>query len=95
LNDSLDLAEHAYERVRKLDGVNAPWKPDLSIVAFGFDDDATGREAMARVNDDRVVHLSSTEVGERFILRMAILNRRTTAEHVDHAIDLIEKTLIG
>jgi hypothetical protein len=50
---------------------------------------------MARVNDDRVVHLSSTEVGERFILRMAILNRRTTAEHVDHAIDLIEKTLIG
>jgi hypothetical protein len=29
------------------------------------------------------------------VLRMAILNRRTTVEHVDHAIDLIEKTLIG
>jgi aromatic-L-amino-acid decarboxylase len=95
LDDSLDLAEHAYERVRKLEGVKAPWKPDLSILAFGFDDDDTGREAMARVNDDRVVHLSSTEVEDRFILRMAILNRRTTAEHVDHAIDLIEKTLIG
>jgi aromatic-L-amino-acid decarboxylase len=95
LNDSLDLAEHAYERVRKLEGVNASWKPDLSILAFGFNDDDRGREAMDRVNDDRVVHLSSTEVNGRFVLRMAILNRRTSAEHVDHAIDLIEKTLMG
>jgi hypothetical protein len=50
---------------------------------------------MDRVNEDRLVHLSSTEVADRFVLRMAILNRRTTVEHVDHAIDLIEKTLIG
>jgi aromatic-L-amino-acid decarboxylase len=95
LDDSLDLAGHAYERVSHLDGIRALWKPDLSIVAFGFDDDDIGREAMERVNEDRLVHLSSTEVADRFVLRMAILNRRTTVEHVDHAIDLIEKTLIG
>lgn len=95
LNVALDLAEHAYERVSQLDGVRALWKPDLSIVAFGFEDDDIGRRAMERVNEDRLVHLSSTEVGGRFVLRMAILNRRTTIEHVDHAIDLIEKTLIG
>ncbi|MEX2134048.1 MAG: aminotransferase class V-fold PLP-dependent enzyme [Acidimicrobiia bacterium] len=95
LDESLDLAAHAYERVSHLDGIRALWKPDLSIVAFGFEDDDIGREAMERVNEDRRVHLSSTEVAGRFVLRMAILNRRTTAEHVDHAIDLIEKTLIG
>ncbi|CAN5860249.1 aspartate aminotransferase family protein [soil metagenome] len=95
LDESLDLAAHAFARVSHLDGVRALWKPDLSIVAFGFEDDDIGREAMKRVNEDRLVHLSSTEVAGRFVLRMAILNRRTTAEHVDHAIDLIEKTLIG
>jgi aromatic-L-amino-acid/L-tryptophan decarboxylase len=95
LDEALDLAGHAYERVSHLDGIRAPWKPDLSIAAFGFEDDNIGRRAMERVNDDRLVHLSSTDVDGRFVLRMAILNRRTTAEHVDHAIDLIEKTLIG
>jgi hypothetical protein len=29
------------------------------------------------------------------VLRFAILNRRTTIDHIDHAIDIIEKTLIG
>ncbi|MGF1616236.1 MAG: pyridoxal phosphate-dependent decarboxylase family protein [Acidimicrobiia bacterium] len=95
LDEALDLAGHAYERVSHLHGIRALWKPHLSIAAFGFEDDAIGREAMERVNDDRLVHLSPTEVDGRFVLRMAILNRRTTVEHVDHAIDLIEKTLIG
>ncbi len=95
LDEALDLAGHAYERVSHLDGIRALWKPDLSIAAFGFEDDDIGREAMERVNQDRLVHLSPTEVAGRFVLRMAILNRRTTVEHVDHAIDLIEKTLIG
>jgi hypothetical protein len=47
------------------------------------------------VNSDRRVHLSPTTVADRFVLRFAVLNRRTTADHIDHAIDIIEKTLIG
>jgi hypothetical protein len=39
--------------------------------------------------------MSSTLVGGRFILRFAILNRRTTRQHIDHALEIIEKTLIG
>jgi hypothetical protein len=42
-----------------------------------------------------VVHVSPTVVDNRFVLRFAILNRRTTTDHLDHAIDIIEKTLIG
>ena len=95
LDASLDLAAHAYERIRHLEGVRPLWAPDLSIVAFGFEDDDVGRRALEAVNDDRSTHLSPTEIDGRFILRLAILNRRTTAEDVDHAIDLIEKTLIG
>lgn len=95
LDSSLDIAEHAYERLSTIDGVDARWKPDLSVVAFMFDDDVAGRAAWQAVNEDRTVHLSPTIIDDRFVLRFAILNRRSTIEHVDHAIDIIEKTLIG
>lgn len=95
LDGSLDLARQAYDRLRGIDGVETPWEPDLSIVAFGFHDDGAGRKAMAAVNADRTVHLSPTTVEGRFILRFAIINRRSTIDHVDHALDIIEKTLIG
>ncbi len=95
LDRCLDLAGLAYNRLSAIDGIETPWRPDLSIVAFRFDDDDRGREAMHAINQDRVVHVSPTIVDERFVLRFAILNRRTTLDHIDHAIDIIEKTLIG
>ncbi|MGA7097918.1 MAG: aminotransferase class V-fold PLP-dependent enzyme [Acidimicrobiia bacterium] len=95
LDTSLDLATSAFERLSKIDGIDALWEPDLSIVAFRFEDDDLGRQALEAVNRDRYVHLSPTTIDDRFVLRFAILNRRTTQDHVDHAIDIIEKTLIG
>ncbi|MEX1125758.1 MAG: aminotransferase class V-fold PLP-dependent enzyme [Acidimicrobiia bacterium] len=95
LDQSLDLAESAYNRLAGIDGIETPWRPGLSIVAFRFRDDDQGRAAMEAINRDRVVHVSPTMVDNRFVLRFAILNRRTTIEHIDHAIDIIEKTLIG
>jgi len=95
LDLGLDLAGHAYDRVSTISGIDAPWRPDLSIVAFMFDDDDLGRAALGAVNRDRSAHVSPTVVGGRFALRLAVLNRRTTIEHVDRVIDIIEKTLIG
>ena len=95
LDTSLDLAEHAHQRLLGIDGLEMPWKPDLSVVAFRFEDDALGRLALETINRERVVHLSPTTIAERFVLRFAILNRRTTRDHLDHAIDMIEKTLVG
>ncbi len=95
LDSSLDLARYAYERLTGLAGVTTPWTPDLSIVAFGFDDDEAGRRAYEAVIADKRVHLSPTVVEGRFVLRFAILNRRSTTEHVDHAIDIIAAALSG
>ncbi len=95
LDSSLDLARHGFDRLRGIDGLETPWEPDLSIVAFRFEDDDMGVAALQAVNEDRRVHLSPTVIDDRFVLRFAILNRRTTSDHVDHAIDIIEKTLIG
>jgi aromatic-L-amino-acid decarboxylase len=93
LDSSLDLAHLAHERLVGMGGVRTPWHPDLSIVAFGFDDDDAGRRAHQAVIDDRRAHLSPTVVDDRFILRFAILNRRTTEDHVNHALDIIEGAL--
>jgi len=95
LDSSLDLTQYAYNRLITIDGVDARWTPDLTVVAFGFDDDKLGREAWKAVNADARVHLSPTIIDGRFILRFAILNRRSTVEHVDHAIDIIEEILTG
>lgn len=95
LNRVLDIADHGYQRLRTMDGVRLDWRPDLSIVAFGFDDDSVGRAAWEAVNSDGTVHLSPTIIDDRFILRFAVLNRRTTTDHVDHALEIIEKTLAG
>jgi aromatic-L-amino-acid decarboxylase len=95
LDSSLDLAEYAHSRLQDIDGLEVPWKPDLSVVAFRFEDDAVGRLALETINLERVVHLSPTTIDDRFVLRFAILNRRTTHSHLDHAIDMIEKTLVG
>jgi len=95
LDSSLDLAEYAHLRLMDIEGLEVPWKPDLSVVAFRFEDDAMGRLALDTINKERVVHLSPTTIDGRFVLRFAILNRRTTRDHLDHAIDMIEKTLVG
>ena len=93
LESSLDLATYAYDRLREMPGIDAAWRPDLSIVAFRFDDDDVGRSALAAVNADRRVHLSPTTIDDRFVLRFAILNRRTTQDHIDLALDVIEETI--
>lgn len=95
LDSSLDVAEHAHERLQRVRGIETTWKPDLSIVAFRFENDDMGRKAWMAVNEDRQVHLSPTIIDDRFVLRFAVLNRRTTTDHIDHAIDIIEKTLVG
>ena len=95
LDLTLDLAGYGYERLQGVPGIETTWKPDLSIVAFRFEDDELGRAAWMAVNEDRKVHLSPTIIDDRFVLRLAILNRRTTKSHLDHAIGIIEKTLAG
>jgi aromatic-L-amino-acid decarboxylase len=95
LDTCLDLAEYALARLTGIEGLETPWRPDLSIVAFRFADDDLGRRALEEINRERVVHLSPTTISGRLVLRFAILNRRTTRDHLDHAIDMIEKALIG
>jgi aromatic-L-amino-acid decarboxylase len=52
--------------------------------------DRLNRELLARVNGTRRVHLTHTELGGRYVIRMAIGQRQTQREHVEEAWRLIE-----
>ncbi len=85
----------------QLIGVEVGPEPDLSIVTFRVvPDEASATEADAatqRVVDailaDARIFLSSTEIDERVVIRMAILNPRTHLEHVDHALAVIREVV--
>ncbi len=95
LDVALDLAAYAFDRLSAIEGIEAPWAPDLSIVAFRLADDDLGRAALEAVNRDGAAHLSPTTISDRYVLRFAILNRRTNRDRIDQVIEIIEKTVIG
>ncbi len=95
LNEKLDLARHAYERLLAEPSLDLPWAPSLSIVALRVrandqdTADALTRDVLERVNAGRRVFLSSTVVEGRFTLRLAILAHRSHQDRVDEAVDAI------
>lgn len=87
LDRYLDLAAHARRRLETEAWVERVWPSDLSIVAFRCPDDQRARRAMAEVNATGRVFMSSTSIDGRFAIRLAILNRRTTRDHLDIAVE--------
>jgi aromatic-L-amino-acid decarboxylase len=88
LDEKLDLARHAYQRLKATNLFDLPWHPELSVVAFHHPD---GPRILEEVNASRRVFLSSTTIHQRHILRIAILSHRTHRDRVDEAVDLLEK----
>jgi aromatic-L-amino-acid/L-tryptophan decarboxylase len=88
LDEKLDLARHAYDRLNEAQDFELPWEPELSVVAFHHPE---GERILDEVNASRRVFLSSTTIRGRHTLRIAILSHRTHLDRVDEAVDLLEK----
>ncbi len=90
LDRMLDLAAGAAERLRTMPGIELAVEPELSIVAFRATagDDAT-RAIIRHLNESGEVHVSSTTVADRFTIRLAFLNHRTTERHALRATELV------
>lgn len=93
LDNALDLAEYAYDQLKGASWVERVWRPDLSIVAFQCPDDDLARRALRAANRSGEVALSSTSIGGRYTLRLAVLNRRTRRSHIDTALRLLAESL--
>ena len=90
LDRMLDLAGRAQSELGSIAGIEMVTEPDLSVVAFQATagDDAS-RRLFQHINTSQRVHISSTTIGGRFILRLAFLNHRTTDETLDDVLDLV------
>jgi aromatic-L-amino-acid decarboxylase len=90
LDEKLDLARLADSVLSATPGVEAPWRPELSTVAFRVEGgDERNRRLLERINESGKIFLSSTMLGGRFFIRISGLGVRTHRRHVDAALDVI------
>ena len=92
LGEKLDLARKVYDALVDVDGLEVPWEPQLSIVAFKSSrGNAATDRMLEEINGSRRIYLSATELdGERY-LRVAVLSHRTDESRIDEAIEIISK----
>lgn len=97
LEEKLLLAEYFYEQCEKIDGIELGPRPDLSVVTFRFCPDDTESDDASRalfkaIQRDSRVFMTSTTIGGRFTIRLAILTYRTHLEDVDLALQVIRES---
>jgi aromatic-L-amino-acid decarboxylase len=68
------------------------YRPDKMADGSAVDD--LNRELLDRVNAARRVHLTHTELGGRYVIRMAIGQRLTEREHVEEAWRLVQEAAL-
>jgi glutamate/tyrosine decarboxylase-like PLP-dependent enzyme len=94
LSEKLLLARHAYERLQRESRIKLGPPPDLSILTFRRasreqNEDQLTAELAADLQRQGRVFLTTTSVGGRLVLRMAIGSFRTHLADVDAAVDAI------
>ena len=93
LDEKLDLAQDAAERVGALPHVRMIAGPELSLFAFRVeppghpDPDGLTRRVLARVNQRQRVFLTGATVQGRFVGRACILSFRTHQDRIDALVD--------
>lgn len=106
LDEKLDLAGLAYEKLSAVPELEVPWRPELSTVVFRVrpDDDSpaaarradeASRRLLDRINASRRIFLSSTTIEGRYTLRMCIVSHRSHADRVAEAVDIITAAAAG
>lgn len=91
LDEKLDLARLAHETLAADPRLEVPLSPDLSVIAFRLrdGDDAAQLEFLERINASQRVLLSSTRLGGKIYLRLAILSLRTHGDRIREVLELI------
>jgi hypothetical protein len=73
-------------------------EPDLSVSYFwyepeGEDTNKFNKRLLEHLHTDGTVFLSSTMLGEHFVIRLAIGSFRTKLETIDLAVDMLKSCL--
>ncbi|MDH3283566.1 MAG: aminotransferase class I/II-fold pyridoxal phosphate-dependent enzyme [Acidobacteriota bacterium] len=101
LDEKLDLARMAHERLAARDDVEIVAPPSLSLFAFrvrrpGLAEEAENslnRRVLDAVNRRQRVFLTGTTLGGRFVLRICVLSFRTHRERLEMALSDIDAAI--
>ncbi|PQB06052.1 pyridoxal phosphate-dependent decarboxylase family protein [Aureitalea marina] len=96
LEEKLLLTQYFREKLGQM-GFQLGPEPDLSVSYFWYpakgDQNQFNRDLLKAIHQDGRVFLSSTMIGDRFVIRMAILAFRTKLETIDLALEMIHDCL--
>ena len=95
LEEKLELASYASQKLKEIPGIEILAEPQLSIVAFrlrppGAGDaalDELNRAFLERINAPRRVYLTATRLSGRFAIRICVLSFRTHRDRMDQALE--------
>lgn len=90
LDRMLDLAEQAAAGLSEVPGITVTSAEPLSIVTFAADaGDTATRHLFDQLNASGELHVSSTTLGDRFVIRAAFLSQRTKPSVVERLVQLV------
>jgi aromatic-L-amino-acid decarboxylase len=96
LSEKILLARYFHERIGGIGGFEVGPPPDLSVVTYRYvprrgDPDAFNERLVGEVRKDGRVFLSSTMLGGKFTLRLAVLSFRTHLATIDLTLRILEE----
>ena len=96
LEEKLLLAQYGYEKLNSMEGFVTGPKPQLSVVTFWYepkvgDINAFNEALVKAIHKDGRVFISSTNINNRFTLRLAILVFRTHLKAIDLALNILKE----
>jgi glutamate/tyrosine decarboxylase-like PLP-dependent enzyme len=99
LEEKMLLARYFHEQIQLVPGFEVGPDPELSVAMFRYlpqhgDADAFNERLVQAVRKDGRVFLSSSQVGGRFILRVAVLSFRTHIDTIDLTIDILRHAVL-
>jgi glutamate/tyrosine decarboxylase-like PLP-dependent enzyme len=97
LSEKIQLARYFHKHIQLVDGFEVGPYPDLSVVTYRYlpqrgNVDLFNERLTKRIQRDGRIFISSTRIGGKFILRMAISSFRTHLSDIDEALDVLRWT---
>jgi glutamate/tyrosine decarboxylase-like PLP-dependent enzyme len=97
LSEKIHLARYFHHQIQQADRFEVGPYPDLSVVTYRYlpqrgDVNAFNKQLAKKIQQDGRIFISSTRLGDKFILRLAISSFRTHLTDIDEALDVLKWT---
>ncbi|MCL5028112.1 MAG: aminotransferase class V-fold PLP-dependent enzyme [Bacteroidetes bacterium] len=98
LEEKIQLARYAYEKLKQFENIELGVYPDLSVVTFRFippngNPNEFNKKLIEEIHKDGRIFLSSTLLNGNFILRIAVVSFRTHLNEIDLTLEILKEKI--